>query len=69
MSLIVFAAWNVTERVWIALGSDAEVSAMAGYYARVLSLAIPGIVAFRQVSQFFLLSVYWRLRSTALPSA
>ena len=53
MSLIVFAAWNVTERVWTALGSDAEVSAMAGYYARVLSLAIPGIVAFRQVSQFF----------------
>eukprot|EP00980_Cylindrotheca_fusiformis_P015566 scaffold4445_cov132-Cylindrotheca_fusiformis.AAC.9 len=53
MSVIVIVAWNLTEQVWLAFGSDPEISAMAGYYARVLSLAIPGILAFGQLSQFF----------------
>eukprot|EP00526_Cylindrotheca_closterium_P011603 CAMPEP_0113634170 /NCGR_PEP_ID=MMETSP0017_2-20120614/17790_1 /TAXON_ID=2856 /ORGANISM="Cylindrotheca closterium" /LENGTH=491 /DNA_ID=CAMNT_0000544853 /DNA_START=49 /DNA_END=1524 /DNA_ORIENTATION=- /assembly_acc=CAM_ASM_000147 len=53
MSLIVFTAWNLTEQVWVAFGSDPEIAAMAGYYARVLSFAIPGILIFGQVSQFF----------------
>lgn len=53
MSLIVFTAWNLTEQVWVAFGSDPEIAAMAGYYARVLSFAIPGILVFGQMSQFF----------------
>jgi len=53
MSLLVFVAWNFTTQVWLAFGSDAKISQMAGYYARVLSLAIPGIVVFGQLSQFF----------------
>lgn len=53
MSVLVFVAWNFTQQVWLLFGSDPETSAMAGYYARVLSLAIPGIVGFGQLSQFF----------------
>ena len=53
MSFIVFTAWNLTEQVWVAFGSDPEIAAMAGYYARVLSFAIPGILVFGQMSQFF----------------
>jgi multidrug resistance protein, MATE family len=53
MSVIVIIAWNVTEQVWLAFGSDPEISNMAGYYSRVLSVAIPGMVAFSQLSQFF----------------
>lgn len=53
MAAFVIIAWNVTEQVWLAFGSDPEISAMAGYYARVLSFAIPGILAFGQLSQFF----------------
>ena len=49
----VVIAWNVTQQVWTAFGSDPDISADAGYYARVLSLSIPGLVAFGQVSQFF----------------
>ena len=46
-------AWNMTERVWVWFGSDPEVSKMAGTYANALSFAIPGMVAFSQLSQFF----------------
>jgi Na+-driven multidrug efflux pump len=53
MSVVVFIAWNLTEQVWLAFGSDPEISHMAGYYARVLSFAIPGILGFGQLSQFF----------------
>jgi len=53
MSLFVFVAWNLTGQVWLAFGGDPEISDMAGYYSRVLSFAIPGIVAFGQLSQFF----------------
>jgi Na+-driven multidrug efflux pump len=53
MAIFVIIAWNVTEQVWLAFGSDPEVSAMAGYYSRVLSFAIPGILVFGQMSQFF----------------
>lgn len=53
VSIFVVLAWNLTERVWIAFGSDAEISAMAGYYASVLSISIPGQMLFSQLSQFF----------------
>eukprot|EP00529_Nitzschia_sp_RCC80_P018861 CAMPEP_0113510598 /NCGR_PEP_ID=MMETSP0014_2-20120614/38225_1 /TAXON_ID=2857 /ORGANISM="Nitzschia sp." /LENGTH=514 /DNA_ID=CAMNT_0000406567 /DNA_START=103 /DNA_END=1647 /DNA_ORIENTATION=- /assembly_acc=CAM_ASM_000159 len=53
MSLIVIVAWNFTEFVWLKFGSDPEISEMAGYYARTLSFAIPGMVCFAQLSQFF----------------
>jgi len=53
ISLFVFIAWNVTEQVWLWFGSDPEISKMAGYYARSLSFAIPGMIAFGQLSQYF----------------
>ena len=53
MAVVVFICWNVTEQVWLAFGSDPDISNMAGYYARVLSFAIPGILAFGQLAQFF----------------
>lgn len=49
----VFVFWNVTEQVWLAFGSDPEISRMAGYYARILSFSIPGQFVFTQLSQFF----------------
>jgi Na+-driven multidrug efflux pump len=49
----VFICWNLTERIWVAFGSDPEISRMAGYYARILSLSIPGQLLFTQLSQFF----------------
>jgi len=53
ISIFVFLAWNCTERVWLAFGSDPDISKMAGYYARSLSFAIPGMIGFGQLSQFF----------------
>jgi len=49
----VFVAWNFTEQVWVTFGTDPVTSRDAGYYARVLSISIPGLVAFSQLSQFF----------------
>lgn len=53
MSTVVIIAWFFTEQVWLAFGSDEEISEMAAYYARVLSFAVPGIFGFGQLSQFF----------------
>jgi Na+-driven multidrug efflux pump len=53
VSIFVFVAWNLTEKVWKWFGSDPEISRMAGYYARVLSFAIPGMIGFNQLAQFF----------------
>jgi Na+-driven multidrug efflux pump len=53
VSIFVFGAWNLTEQVWVAFGSDSQISHMAGYYARILSLSIPGQLLFSQLSQFF----------------
>lgn len=53
ISLFVFVTWNVTKQVWLLLGQADTISADAGYYARVLSFAIPGQVAFSQLSQYF----------------
>lgn len=53
VAILVVVAWNLTEQVWVAFGSDVEISAMAGYYASVLSLSIPGQLLFGQLSQFF----------------
>jgi len=53
MAVFVFFSWYCTEQVWLAFGSDPEISSMAGYYARVLAWSIPGQVIFTQLSQFF----------------
>jgi Na+-driven multidrug efflux pump len=50
----VFICWNLTERIWVAFGSDPEVSQMAGYYARILLLSIPGQLLCTQFLQFSL---------------
>jgi hypothetical protein len=42
VSIFVFVAWNMTEKVWLWFGSDPEICRLAGYYARTLSFAIPG---------------------------
>ena len=51
--VLVFVCWYFTEQVWLWLGSDPEISHMAGYYARVLAWSLPGQLAFSQLSQFF----------------
>ncbi|KAG7366046.1 MATE efflux family protein [Nitzschia inconspicua] len=43
VSIVVVVAWSLTEQVWLWYGSDAEISHMAGFYAKALSIAIPGI--------------------------
>ena len=53
VSIIVIISWCFTERVWLWFGSDAEISHMAGYYAQILSTAIPGMILFNQLAQFF----------------
>lgn len=53
VSIIVIVAWSLTERVWLWYGSDEEIAHMAGFYSTALSTAIPGIVAFNQLAQFF----------------
>ena len=53
VSILVFVAWNMTEKVWMWFGSDPEICRMAGYYARVLSFAIPAMIGFSQLAQFF----------------
>jgi MATE family multidrug resistance protein len=53
IAVLVIVAWNFTEQVWVTFGSDPDISRDAGYYARVLSISIPGLVMFGQLSQFF----------------
>ena len=53
VSIFVVFSWSFTEQVWVAFGSDPKISAAAGYYARVLSVSIPGQVLFGQISQYF----------------
>lgn len=53
VAIFVIVAWNLTEQVWIAFGSNIETTKMAGYYASVLSVSIPGQLLFTQLSQFF----------------
>lgn len=53
ISVFVFIAWNLTEQVWLWFGSDPEICKMAGIYAKSLSFAIPGTIAFGQLSQYF----------------
>jgi MATE family multidrug resistance protein len=53
LSIFVIIAWSLTEQVWVWQGSDPDISRMAGYYARVLSAAIPAMVGFSQLAQFF----------------
>ena len=52
LSILVFVCWQMTERVWLAFGSDPVISHMAGYYSNVLSWSIPGFVIFGQLSKF-----------------
>jgi len=51
--LVVFGCWCFTEQVWLLFGSDPPLARMAGYYARVLALSLPGQLIFRQLTQFF----------------
>lgn len=53
VAIFVVICWNLTEQIWDAFGSDPAIAKMAGYYASVLSLSIPGQLAFTQLSQFF----------------
>lgn len=53
VALVVIICWNLTELVWTKFGSDPEIASMAGYYASVLSISIPGQILFGQLSQFF----------------
>jgi MATE family multidrug resistance protein len=53
LAVLVIVAWNLTEQVWLTFGSDPQISKDAGYYARVLSISIPGLVIFGQLSQYF----------------
>lgn len=53
LSLIVAISWVFTEQVWVAFGSDPHIAEMAGYYAKVLALSIPGTMVFGQLTQFF----------------
>jgi multidrug resistance protein, MATE family len=51
--LFVMVCWFFTEQIWIAFGTDAKLAKMAGYYANVLALSLPGQVIVSQLSQFF----------------
>jgi len=53
VAVFVFVSWNFTEQVWVKFGSDPKIAADAGYYARILSISIPGQVLFGQISQYF----------------
>jgi Na+-driven multidrug efflux pump len=53
VGFFVVICWNLTEQVWKRFGSDPEIANMAGYYASVLSISIPGQILFSQLSQFF----------------
>jgi Na+-driven multidrug efflux pump len=53
VAIFVIICWNLTEQIWDAFGSDPKIAKMAGYYSSVLSLSIPGQLAFSQLSQFF----------------
>jgi MATE family multidrug resistance protein len=53
VALFVAVCWNLTEQIWVAFGSDPQISQMAGYYSSALSFAIPGVLVFGQLSQFF----------------
>jgi Na+-driven multidrug efflux pump len=53
VSILVIIAWSLTEQICLAFGTDPSISRMAGYYAQALSTAIPGMIAFNQLSQFF----------------
>jgi multidrug resistance protein, MATE family len=49
----VFVAWYCTEYIWLLFGSNEHLASMAGYYARVLALSLPGQMIYGQLSQFF----------------
>lgn len=50
---IVVILWFITEYVWLWFGTEPRIAAMAGYYAKVLALSLPGQMLFSQLSQFF----------------
>mmetsp|Transcript_23732 Transcript_23732/g.32674 ORF Transcript_23732/g.32674 Transcript_23732/m.32674 type:complete len:508 (-) Transcript_23732:78-1601(-) len=53
ISLLVLAAWAVTEPVLLLLGVEEALAKDAAYYAWVLALCIPARIAYSQLSQFF----------------
>jgi MATE family multidrug resistance protein len=46
VAIFVIVAWCFTEQVWVAFGSDPEISKMAGYYARILALSVSVVMGF-----------------------
>jgi len=53
IAIFVVILWNITKQFWLFFGSAYQVSADAGYYARILSISIPGLILFSQLSQYF----------------
>lgn len=53
IAIIVIIAWLLTERVWVAFGSDPTIARDAGYYASAMATGIPGVICFSQLSQYF----------------
>jgi multidrug resistance protein, MATE family len=51
--LFVILLWCITRYVWVWFGTAPEIAAMAGYYAQILALSLPGQMLFSQLSQFF----------------
>jgi Na+-driven multidrug efflux pump len=53
VTVFVFFCWFVTAQVLTLFGSDVKLAEMAGFYARVLAISLPGQVALDQLGQFF----------------
>lgn len=53
VTIFVFICWYFTEQVWILFGSDPELAKMAGFYAKVLALSLPGQLAMGPLSEYF----------------
>lgn len=53
LSVIVILIWSFTEEFWLAFGESPTLSEAAGYYAKVLSISIPGRIIYGQLSQYF----------------
>lgn len=49
----VIISWGFTSEVWKSLGEPEELYDMAGTYAKILAIALPGRTLSSQVSQFF----------------
>lgn len=53
VAVVVMICWFLTGFIWSRTDADPDIVSMAGYYASVLALSIPGQMIFSQLSQFF----------------